>query len=80
MTAKLARLTLRLYPHAFQRRYGDEMRALLQQSPPGAREVLDLMRGALAGASASARGGRRVRGSWRPPARECWRRARLSRN
>jgi hypothetical protein len=48
MTAKLARLTLRLYPHAFQRRYADEMRALLEQSPPGAREILDLMRGALA--------------------------------
>ena len=34
MTAKLARLTLRLYPHAFQRRYGDEMRALLSSRPP----------------------------------------------
>ncbi len=48
MTAKLARLALRLYPLAFQRRYGDEMRALLEQSPPGARGIIDLVRGALA--------------------------------
>jgi hypothetical protein len=47
MTDKLARLTLRLYPLAFQRRYGEEMRALLEQSPPGVRGVLNLIRGAL---------------------------------
>ena len=47
MSAKLGRLTLRLYPLAFQRRYGDELRALLEQSPPGWLEVLDLARGAL---------------------------------
>ena len=47
MSARLGRLTLRLYPLAFQRRYGDEMRALLEQSPPGWLGVLDLARGAL---------------------------------
>jgi hypothetical protein len=70
MTAKLARLTLRLYPHAFQRRYGDEMRALLEQSRPGARGILDLMHGALAAhlhppelAAAAVDPGNRVRAS-----------------
>ncbi len=48
MTARLARLALRLYPLAFRRRYSDEMRALLEQSAPGARGVIDLLRGALA--------------------------------
>lgn len=48
MTARLARAALRLYPLAFQRRYGDEMRALLEQAPPRSRGVLDLLRGALA--------------------------------
>jgi hypothetical protein len=47
MSARLARLTLRLYPLAFQRRYGGEMRALVEQSPPGWAGVLDLVRGAL---------------------------------
>ena len=36
MTARLARLVLRLYPLAFQRRYGEEMHALLEQEPPRA--------------------------------------------
>jgi hypothetical protein len=43
----LARLALRLYPLAYQRRYGDEMRMLLEDRPPHARTVLDLVRGAL---------------------------------
>jgi hypothetical protein len=47
VSARLARFALRLYPIAFQRRYGEEMRALLEQSPPGPRGVIDLMRGAL---------------------------------
>lgn len=44
---RLARLALRLYPLAYQRRYGDEMRALIEDQPPRARAVLDLVRGAL---------------------------------
>jgi uncharacterized membrane protein YidH (DUF202 family) len=47
MTAKLARLALRLYPLAYQRRYGDEMRALLDDEPPRTRAVFDLFKGAL---------------------------------
>ncbi len=47
MSAKLARLALRLYPLAYQRRYGDEMRALLEDRPPRARTVIDLLRGAI---------------------------------
>jgi hypothetical protein len=38
---------LRLYPLAYQRRYGDEMQALLEERPATARTVLDLLRGAL---------------------------------
>lgn len=48
MTARLARAALRLYPLAFQRRYGEEMAALLEQAPPRPLAVLDLLRGALA--------------------------------
>ena len=47
MTRRLAQLALYLYPLAFRRRYGDEMRALLDQSPTRAMTVLDLVRGAL---------------------------------
>lgn len=47
MTRRLAGLALLLYPLAFRRRYGREMRALLEQTPPGALTVLDLLRGAL---------------------------------
>ncbi|HSC01977.1 MAG TPA: hypothetical protein VLC49_01625 [Solirubrobacteraceae bacterium] len=43
----LARQTLRLYPLAYQRRYGDEMRALLEDQPPRIGTVFDLGRGAL---------------------------------
>lgn len=46
MSGRLARLVLRLYPLAYQRRYGDEMRALLEDQPPRARTVIDLLRGA----------------------------------
>lgn len=47
MSRAIARSVLRLYPLAFQRRYGEELRALLEQSPPRLRSVLDLLRGAL---------------------------------
>jgi hypothetical protein len=40
-------VTLSLYPLAFRRRYGDEMLALIEESPPAARAVVDLLRGAL---------------------------------
>ncbi len=48
MRRRLAGMALELYPLAFRRRYGEEMRALLEESPPGALTVLDLLRGALA--------------------------------
>ena len=48
MSRRLAGLALALYPLAFRRRYGEEMRALLDQTPPGALTVLDLLRGAVA--------------------------------
>jgi hypothetical protein len=48
MTRRLGELALGLYPLAFRRRYGDEMRALLEESPPRPAAVLDLVRGALA--------------------------------
>jgi hypothetical protein len=48
MTRWLARLALWLYPLAFRRRYGQEMHALLDQTPPRVLTVLDLLRGALA--------------------------------
>ncbi len=47
MTGWLARQAIRLYPLAYQRRYGDEVRALLEDRPPRVRTVLDLARGAL---------------------------------
>lgn len=48
MTWWLARKALGLYPLAFRRRYGQEMHALLDQTPPRVPTVLDLLRGALA--------------------------------
>lgn len=48
MTGRLARLALALYPLAFRRRYEQEMRALLEESPPRALALLDLLRGAMA--------------------------------
>jgi uncharacterized membrane protein YidH (DUF202 family) len=47
VTAWLARQALRLYPLAYQRRYGEEMRALLEDRPPRVGTVVDLLRGAL---------------------------------
>jgi hypothetical protein len=47
VTGPLARLVLALYPFAFRRRYGDEMRALLEEERPGPRAVADLLRGAV---------------------------------
>lgn len=47
MTRRLAGLALRLYPLAFRRRYGDEMRALLDETQTRLPAVLDLIRGAL---------------------------------
>ncbi len=48
MMRRLSQLTLRLYPLAFRRRYEPEMRALLDETPPRAATVLDLLLGALA--------------------------------
>ncbi len=47
MKRHLAVLLLALYPLAFRRRYGEEMRALLEQAPVRAGTLLDLLRGAL---------------------------------
>lgn len=47
VTAWLARRALDLYPLAYRRRYGEEMRALLEDQPPTARTVRDLLRGVL---------------------------------
>jgi hypothetical protein len=47
MTQRLARLTLRLYPLAFPRRYAVEMGALLDQTQPSILTVFDLVRDAL---------------------------------
>ncbi|MBV9940971.1 MAG: hypothetical protein JO262_02490 [Solirubrobacterales bacterium] len=46
-SAWIASQTLRLYPLAYRRRYGDEMRALLEDSPVRPITALDLLRGAL---------------------------------
>jgi hypothetical protein len=48
MTRRLALMALGFYPLAFRRRYGEEMLALLEESPPRALAVIDLLRGALA--------------------------------
>jgi hypothetical protein len=47
MRRRVAKAALGLYPVAFRRRYGDEMLALLEDSPPGAGALLDLLRGAV---------------------------------
>jgi hypothetical protein len=44
---RLAELVLALYPFAYRQRYGEEMRALLDETGADARAVLDLGRGAL---------------------------------
>jgi hypothetical protein len=70
VSRRLARLALGAYPLAFRRRYGAEMRALIDESPPSALGVLDLLRGALgahvhppAGLCAALEPGERVRAS-----------------
>ncbi len=40
------RLLVRLYPKAWQERYGEELQALLDERPPGPSAVLDLLLGA----------------------------------
>ena len=47
MSARLSRLALRLYPLAYRRRYGEEMSALLEDQPPRAGTVVDLVGGAV---------------------------------
>lgn len=47
MTRRMAKAALALYPVAFRRRYGDEMLALVEDSPSSARMTFDLLRGAL---------------------------------
>jgi hypothetical protein len=44
---RLGEYVLRLYPLTFRRRYGDEMLALLEDTEPGPRAIIDLLRGAL---------------------------------
>ena len=46
MRRRLARAALALYPVAFRRRYGDEMLALVDDSPVSPRTTFDLLRGA----------------------------------
>jgi hypothetical protein len=46
MNARLARIALGLYPLAYRRRYGQEMGALLEDSPPSPAVIVDLLRGA----------------------------------
>ncbi len=48
MTRRLAGLALLLYPLAFRRRYGQEMGALLDETPTRVLTVLDLLRGGIA--------------------------------
>jgi hypothetical protein len=47
MNRRLQKAALALYPLAFRRRYGDEMSALVEDSPAGPRATFDLVRGAL---------------------------------
>lgn len=47
MNRRLAILALALYPLAYRRRYGEEMRALLDETSTRMTTVLDLLRGAL---------------------------------
>ena len=43
----LGRVLIELYPHAYRERYGEELRAVLQQSSVTAGTLFDLLRGAL---------------------------------
>jgi hypothetical protein len=47
MKRRLARAVLGLYPLAFRRRYGDEMLALVEDSPASSWATFDLLRGAV---------------------------------
>jgi hypothetical protein len=47
MSGRLTRLGLALYPLAYRRRYGDEMKALIEDSGASPMSVIDLVRGAL---------------------------------
>jgi hypothetical protein len=47
VTRRVAGLALGVYPLAFRRRYGGEMRAWLEDAPPRPRDVVDLLRAAL---------------------------------
>ena len=47
MSRRLALSVLSLYPLGFRRRYGAEMRELVEGTPPNAMTVVDLLRGAL---------------------------------
>lgn len=47
MKRRLAKAALALYPIGFRRRYGDEMLALVEDSPPSSRVTFDLLRGGL---------------------------------
>jgi hypothetical protein len=47
MNRRAQKVALALYPLAFRRRYGDEMSALVEDSPVGPRATFDLLRGAL---------------------------------
>lgn len=48
MSRRVATFALALYPLAFRRRYGEEMRQLLHDAPPSPMGVVDLLRGAFA--------------------------------
>ncbi len=45
--AAIASILVRLYPAAWRRRYGEEMRDLLAQKTPSVRTVVDLIAGAI---------------------------------
>jgi hypothetical protein len=47
MMRRLVALVLATYPLAFRRRYGEELAALVDDTPVGGRVVLDLLRGAV---------------------------------
>jgi hypothetical protein len=71
MMRRLAMLTLSAYPLAFRRRYGDEMKVLLDQSPPRLVTLLDLVRGALAAHLRPPAGRGRLVGTSLAPSSSC---------
>jgi hypothetical protein len=56
MNRSFAKAALAIYPLAFRRRYGDELRALVEETPPSTRATLDLFRGAFVAHARPARG------------------------